>query len=370
MVDYLEDAVVPDWMAFDPSNEAWLATRAAVHTAIKDFLSTATAERRNETKVTVRQNLSRTVRRLAPIGRGRWHRFVDAVVDNCPSISTNEVEQVAGILANLELATSKFGIINKLHEMPPGDLDQLHELLAHWTVRTAKLALDEIQTRLKLIHELDQVADLQPLFERSLWVFGPEFESIEFTSNRGMTEVIRKVFGVNQSGSRNRPDFVMVPDGSVGFYSRDSHDLGHEVDGVARLVVAEIKKVGVPIGAKEKSQPWNYVTELIDKGLLTEAARVSCFVLGSRVAPTEVGDDTRWDNRVMIRPMSYETFIRRAESRMLGLRSKLRDAPFLREHGINNPDFGDIEVQDELDLRSSKSPERQAAVSAPAEVSR
>jgi hypothetical protein len=55
---------------------------------------------------------------------------------------------------------------------------------------------------------------------------------------------------------------------------------------------------------------------------------------------------------------------------MLGLRSKLRDAPFLREHGINNPDFGDIEVQDELDLRSSKSPERQAAVSAPAEVSR
>lgn len=71
-------------------------------------------------------------------------------------------------------------------------------------MRTAKLALDEIQTRLKLIAELDaklhdetmdEVADLQPLFERSLWVFGPEFESLEFTSNRGMTTVINKIFG-------------------------------------------------------------------------------------------------------------------------------------------------------------------------------
>src|SRR5665811_951060 len=125
--------------------------------------------------------------------------------------------------------------------MPPGDLDQLNQLLADWTVRSAKIALDEIQTRLKLIHELDQklrddtmdeVADLQPLFERSLWVFGPEFESIEFTSNRGMTEVIRKIFGGKQVGSRNRPDFVMLRDGSVGLYSCDADDMGHEVNGV------------------------------------------------------------------------------------------------------------------------------------------
>ena len=118
---------------------------------------------------------------------------------------------------------------------------------------------------MKLIHELDQklrdekmdeVGDLQPLFERSLSVFGPEFESLEFTSNRGMTEVIRKIFGKVETGSRLRPDFVMLPDGSVGFYSRDSHDLGHEVNGVARLVVAEIKKPGVVIGSEQKSQAW------------------------------------------------------------------------------------------------------------------
>jgi hypothetical protein len=360
-VDFLEEAVVPDWSAFHQDSEAWQATETAVHAAIKQFLSTFTAEKRSEVKATVKENLVRTVSQLSPLGRDRWTQFVDSVVDNCPSISTAQVEQVADILATLELSNSKYGLVSRLHRMPPGDLDELHQILIDWTVRTAKLALDEIQSRLKLIHELDQklrdekmdeVGDLQPLFERSLWVFGPEFESLEFTSNRGMTEVIRKIFGKVETGSRHRPDFVMLPDGSVGFYSRDSHDLGHEVNGVARLVVAEIKKPGVVIGSEQKSQAWKYVKELIQGTHITRATDVTCFVLGSVVDETESGDRKEWDDRVIIRPMSYSVFIKRAEKRMLGLRDKLRDAPFLQEHGMGGEDFIGAQqpLQPELEL--------------------
>ncbi len=337
--DFLDDAVLPDWSAFNPSSDAWQATRTAVHEAVKKFLSTVTAGRRSEAKATIRKALAGEVDRLSPVGRDRWNQFVERVVDDCPSISTQEVEQVASILARLELSTSRYGLIHKLHEMPAGDLDQLNQLLADWTVHTARIALDEIQTRLKLIEELDaklrdeamdEVADLQPLFERSLWVFGPEFESIEFTSNRGMTEVIRKVFGAPVAGSRNRPDFVMVPDGSVGFYSRDAYDETHEVDGVSRLVIAEIKKVGVVIGSEQKLQAWKYVRELMEKGLLAKTSTVTCFVLGSKVDPTESDDTTHGNGKVTVRAMPYETFIRRAERRMLGLRKKLRSAPFMQ----------------------------------------
>jgi hypothetical protein len=295
---------------------------------------------------------------LPPAGRDRWNEFVDKVVDDCPSITTREVEQVAGILAKLELSTSRYGLIHKLHEMPSGDLDQLNQILADWTVRTAKIALDEIQTRLKLIEELDrklrdesmdEVGDLQPLFERSLWVFGPEFESIEFTSNRGMTEVIQRLFGATMTGSRNRPDFVIVPEGSVGFYSRDAYDSGHEVGGVARLVVAEIKKVGVTIGMDQKQQAWKYVSELLRKGLLDETTEVTCFVLGSRVDPTEIGESTHNNGRVKVLPMAYDVFIRRAERRMLGLREKLRDAPFMQGQDLNGS--GEVNMfQAELDM--------------------
>lgn len=34
--------------------------------------------------------------------------------------------------------------------------------------------------------------------------FRPEFESLELTSNRGMTEVIRKIFGRSERGSKLR----------------------------------------------------------------------------------------------------------------------------------------------------------------------
>jgi hypothetical protein len=181
-------------------------------------------------------------------------------------------------------------------------------------------------------------------------VFGPEFESLEFTSNKGMTEVIRKIFGSNESGSRQRPDFVMLPDGSVGLYSRDAHDLGHEVDGVSRLVVAEIKKPGVGIGSEQKDQAWRYVKELRSKGLLTEAAVTTCYILGSKIDPAEGDTRHEWDRRVSIIPMTYNTFIRRAEKRMLGLRAKLKDAPFLKEHGIDGEAFLTPPVDPQSDL--------------------
>jgi hypothetical protein len=348
--DFLADlnAPLPDWTAFNPHNRPWLTTRDAVHGKIGEFLASVTEDRRREAKESVREAVGATVAKLAPVSRDLWNDFVDTVIDTCPSINTDEIEQVAKVLANLELAQSKYGLIDQLHNMNPGDLDELHTLLENWTVRTAKIALDEIQSRLKLIAELDrklrdpnlsEVGDLQPLLERSLWVFGPEFESLEFTSNRGMTEVIQKLFGSDQTGSRLRPDFAMVPDGSVGLYSRDSHDLGHEVDGVSRLVIAEIKRVGVPIGTAEKAQPWSYVKELTQRGLVTASTITTCYVLGDKIEAGESEPDTKANGRVTIIPMTYSTFVRRAEKRMLGLRDKLRDAPFLQQMGVDAEAF-------------------------------
>ncbi|MCH8685869.1 ATP-binding protein [Pedomonas mirosovicensis] len=365
LADFLVDEVLPDWSGFWPGRDAWPATRAAVHARIREYLGAFSADRRRETKQTVRENLGRTIAQLTPVSRDRWNEFVDRIVDTCPSMTPDTVEQVAGILANLELSTSKYELIAKLHDMQPGDLDELNALLVDWTVRTAKLALDEIAQRLKLIRELDQklrdetmdeVGDLQPLFERSLWVFGPEFESLEFTSNRGMTEVIRKFYGRKDQGSRLRPDFVMLPDGSVGFYSRDSHDLGHEVDGVSRLVIAEIKKPGVLIGSEEKQQPWKYVRKLMDKGYVTDATTVTCYVLGSHIDPAETGDETKNNNRVFIRAMTYSTFVKRAEKRMLGLRDKLRDAPFLKEQGIDPETYMRPQLPQQGDLLDAVEP--------------
>jgi hypothetical protein len=140
----------------------------------------------------------------------------------------------------------------------------------------AKLVLDEIQNRLKLIGELrikiqvagiDEVHELQPLFERGLWMFGAQFESIEFTSNKSMTSVIRQLFGDSQGkGSRNRPDFVALPDCSVSFYARSSYDEDYNENGAAHVVIVDLKTTELPLGSREKDQVWKYVKELKAKG--------------------------------------------------------------------------------------------------------
>jgi Histidine kinase-, DNA gyrase B-, and HSP90-like ATPase len=341
--DFLADAVADDWRSFDWSHEAWQSARPAVQEHIRSLLEEATSSRRNEVKESIRDRLNHSVRRMAPASRERWNAFIEQVVDSCPSMPEHQVEQVAGILANLEVAKSKYGLIAKLHEMKPGDLDDLHELLEDWTLAAAKDALDEIQSRLRLIEELDkklrdsrsdEVQDLQPLLESSLWVFGPEFESIEYTSNRGMTDVIRTLFRAEATGSRNRPDFVIVPEGSVGLYSRDAYGADREINGVASLVIAEIKRPGIQIGSDQKDQAWKYVKELMRKGCIDKRTKVNCFVLGSVRDPHENTREEE-EGRVVIEPMTYDIFIRRAEQRMLGLRQKLKNAPFLQQHGLD-----------------------------------
>ena len=65
----------------------------------------------------------------------------------------------------------------------------------------------------------------------------------------------------------------------------------------------------------------------------------TCYVLGSRIHAAERGNRTEWDGRVTIIPMTYDTFIRRAEKRMLGLQEKLKDAPFLKNLGLDTEAF-------------------------------
>ena len=205
----------------------------------------------------------------------------------------------------------------------------------------AKLVLDEIQTRLKLINELkaklevvsiDEVHELQPLFEKGLWMFGPQFESIEFTSNKGMTTVIRELFGDKMGkGTLNRPDFVVLTDSSVGFYARSSYDEEYNVNGVEHVVIVDLKTTGLPLGSKEKEQVWKYVKELKRNGHIKKATRVDGFILGDKIESGEGGTRTEDDQQVKIMPMLYGTILTRAERRLLNLHAQVKEAPFLLE---------------------------------------
>ncbi|MGI8400608.1 MAG: ATP-binding protein, partial [Gemmatimonadaceae bacterium] len=228
----------------------------------------------------------------------------------------------------------------QLNALDTADLDDLHRILRDWTLGFAKIVLDEMQSRLRLVDELEkklldpatkEVQELQPLFKRGLWIFGPEYETIEYTSNVGMTKVVQDLFKSSVTGTLNRPDFAILPDSSVGLYSYPTFDKDGGETGVDRLCIIELKKPGVEISTDEKAQAWKYVKELFDHGVLQDSTQVMCFVLGGKIHKTESSDRTEMNSRVIIRPMHFDTLLKRARSRMLKLYERVKGAPFFNE---------------------------------------
>lgn len=338
--DYLNanDSVLEDWSGFKEENQAWVKTREAVQDRIRQIIFDASKVERENRRSAVIEKIGNTMNTLSPVSKDRVESFVNEVVDTCPNFGENEIVQLSSILAKLEQSKSRYGLLDLLHKCEPNDYDTLHTILNEWTIGMAKLVLDEIQNRLKLIGELrtklkevgvDEVHELQPLFERGLWMFGAQFESIEFTSNKGMTNVIKTIFkDENGKGSRNRPDFVALPDSSVGFYARASYDENHDEDGVEHLVIIDLKTTGLALGSKEKDQVWKYVKELRERGHLKKYTRVDGFVLGDRIEGGE-NESIKHGEEVKISPLLYETILIRAEKRLLNLHGKVKDAPFL-----------------------------------------
>lgn len=334
------DAVQSDWSGFKEENEAWVKTNEAVQDRVREIIFDASKAERDSRRSAVIEKIGTTMNALSPVSKDRVRSFVDEVVDNCPNFGENEIVQLSRILAKLERSKSRYGLLDLLHKCEPNDYDTLHDILQEWTIGMAKLVLDEIQNRLKLIGELrmklkevgvDEVHELQPLFERGLWMFGAQFESIEFTSNKGMTNVIKTIFkDEGGKGTRNRPDFVALPDSSVGFYARASYDEYHDEDGVEHLVIIDLKTTGLPLGSKEKNQVWKYVKELREQGYLKKYTRVDGFVLGDKIEAGE-NEPTTHGDEVKISPMLYDTILIRAEKRLLNLHNKVKDAPFLVE---------------------------------------
>ncbi len=292
----LSEYIEPDWSGFKKREEVFEFYDLAKAT-ISEYLTELTKDARKETTKRLKENNRQNLSKTDMIGVKRWSEFVEQVQVECPKLTDQELDSVASILANLEASTSKYALIDKLKDYTPQDFDDLNALLDDWNVQSAKAVLDEIKYRLTLIesirgkvHKKDtlEVQELQPLFKKGLWIFGPEFESIEYASNEGMTNVLKKLFKVDETGSLNRPDFVVIPDSSIGLYGCYEYgEDGHEI-GIRKVVIVELKKPSVSLGATEKGQCWKYVKELFDKGAILQNAKVDCYLLGETMT---------WSNR-------------------------------------------------------------------------
>ncbi|OLV19223.1 hypothetical protein BOO71_0003460 [Deinococcus marmoris] len=333
--NFLVDDVKADWSGFAASTRYLEVENCVADELRRDIHQFLTLTRRDRKRGVIARNRD-TLKKLPPLAQAHVARFIEDVQRESPTISERDLANVVTVLANLELANTGYSLIERLSTLSPEDLDSLDEILAEWSVGDAKLVLNELGRRLRLIEKLqniiddpraDELHDLQPLFERGLWIFGPQFESLSFTSNRSLTTVVRRLLAKRHNVDetrlmtpRRRPDFVVLPTSSVGVYTADGFGRDHEVDEIGHVMVVELKRGGFAITDDEVNQAQAYARELRRAGVPGDTP-ITCYVLGSNVNADSQDEVTMGAARVI--PRAYRVVLQQAHQRTFNLQKKL-----------------------------------------------
>lgn len=332
MADFLTPGqdVKADWSDFH-ANQRTNAVRDSVHRYVIKEIQAQLATTRKERKKTAIENSRELMRELPTISKKAIGQFIDEVQEKCPTMSDRDLSRTVQVLAKLEQSRAGYNLLSQLATCSPDDLDTWNSLMQQWTASNAEIVLNELDRRLKLIKRMeklvenplaDELHDLQPLFERGLWIFGPEFESVDFRSNRGLAEVIGKFLGgACYKSPKRRPDFVVLLESSIGAYCADAYDASGEISGIRKVAILELKKGGFCVTQKEADQARNYAKEIRKAGRVQATTEIVAYVLG---ATLEEGlESADYGENTHIIPMVYQTVLRKAHQRTFNLQKRL-----------------------------------------------
>tara|TARA_R110002167_G_scaffold77944_8_gene216085 strand:- start:14770 stop:16791 length:2022 start_codon:yes stop_codon:yes gene_type:complete len=334
MADFLTPGkdIKADWSDFH-ANQLTNDMRQAVHGYVIQEIQSHLASTRKERKKSAIQYSRELMGELPTISKKTIGHFIDEVQEKCPTMSDRDLTRTVQVLAKLEQSRTGYDLLAQLAACSADDLDTWNSLMQQWTASNAEIVLNELDRRLKLIERMeklvenphaDELHDIQPLFERGLWIFGPEFEAVDFRSNRGLSEVIGKFLGGSSyKPSKRRPDFVVLPESSIGAYCADSYDAGGEIAGVRKVAILELKKGGFCVTQKEADQARDYSKEIRRAGRIQSNTEVVAYVLGASLEEGLMSSD--YGEHTHIIPMIYQTVLRKAHQRTFNLQKRLQE---------------------------------------------
>lgn len=330
--DFLKPDVKFDWSGFH-ANLRVNEVRDAVHRHVLKEIQAQLSTTRRERKKTAIEKSREVMGELPTISKKAIGQFIDEVQEQCPTISEGDLSRTVQVLAKLEKSRAGYDLLTQLAACSPDDLDTWNSLMQQWTASNAEIVLNELDRRLKLIDRMeklvenplaDELHDLQPLFERGLWIFGPEFESVDFRSNRGLSEVIGKFLGgADYKPPKRRPDFVVLPETSIGAYCADAYDAAGEISCIRKVAILELKKGGFCVTQKEADQARDYSKEIRKAGRVHATTEIVAYVLG---ATLEEGlESADYGENTHIIPIVYQTVLRKAHQRTFNLQKRLQE---------------------------------------------
>jgi len=339
----LREEIAEDWSGFRPT-----ATKIkSVAIEAKKYIDRKRQEFRGDEITLTKKGLllahRNEIREMPALARREISDFIDDIIQDNPDFNLDTLHLAVKAAINLEKSRSGMNLLSKLAVMSGDNVDSLDEILDQWSAHDALVVLSEIDQRLKLIETLkvfsedkdaEELNTIHPLIFKARWLFGPEYESSEYSSNNTLQQTIQQVFGkkVDKSAfinSRKRPDIVVLKESSVQSLATESYD--GDLFRIQNILLIEVKRGGFPIGREEVNQADGYVQDIAFSGLMDVVPKINAFVVGHQIKPKtakvkEVKDSE--DDKTIIgtvKAVTFSTLIDTAERRLFKLRDRLHE---------------------------------------------
>lgn len=341
--DGLYEEVLPDWTGF-LNTKIIKTVNLAVEKYVKEKLQEISLEAREETQRSVLRYHKNQIKDLNLLSRREVSEFAKEMLLRQPTVQQEILNTAVEVVIKLEKSRSGKELLNKLIGFSQEDVEGLNKLLDRWTVRDALAVLDEIDQIITVIEAIsklskdiktDELHTLHPLITQARWLFGPEFDTPEYTSNQSLQNAINNIFKSNISkdsflNHRKRPDIIVLKDSTVCAVATDTFDENTGLFPMSFILLIELKRGDSTIGREEMFQAQNYVHDIHTCGLIDGSPFIKCFVVGhkksGKTAPyVEIKHEQNSPAIGTVTSTTYGLLVKSAERRLFRLRDILND---------------------------------------------
>ena len=333
--DDLEDFVKEDWTGFRECAEMDLVY-AKVREYVLDALAKYNKDNMEDFKSEVRNAYKDRLKQMSALGRYEVDQTIEHVVTSRPTATKEMIEVAVDAVVNVSQARKGDELLCKLAKLDPDQVDALNELLSTWDVRDALVVLEEIDRRISVVEAIRKLSSdkktnelhtLHPLVTEARWIFGPEFESPEYTSNQQLQTIAKKIFHSDKGrfvNKKKRPDLFVVADHVYSITGLDELIDG-SVSDLKRILIIELKRGGFDIKRGERDQAQHYVEDILQSGLVSQTVPILAYVVGDTIDRSVPREVIVGDNRNgIIRPVTFSQLVDTANRRLFKLRETLR----------------------------------------------
>ncbi len=219
----LEDDIRPDWTGFKKTENVD-KVNAVIAAYADEMFGEIAKENIEDTKDLIKTELGKQYKDLSALGRYEVNEAIESITLSNPIAKPEVISLAIQAIIHLEKTRTGKELLTKLSTFSDEDTEGLNALLDKWTIKDALCVLDEIDGRLSVIEairklssdkDIDELHILHPLVTAARWLFGPEYDSPEFVSNRQLQSAVQKIFKKKIrkdvfNNHKKRPDILVL----------------------------------------------------------------------------------------------------------------------------------------------------------------